>query len=344
MKAGRFRGTTTWPYLARLGVLAVIYIVTAKLGLSLAFSTQQVTTVWPPTGIALAALLLLGFRYWPGVLVGAFVANILTDETVFVAAAIAVGNTLEALTGTYLLRRVVKFNTSFTNASDFFSLLILSGVISTAIAATIGTSALGLGDLLSHSYISTWLVWWVGDMMGALVFAPLILIFANNKFRPLRKMPIEASCLVLISIALCTLIFRHGSNPGYLFPYLIFPLIIWAGLRFTQAGAAIIVTLVAAVAIWGTVDQRGPFNVYLNVERNLILLHTFIIVSAVTAMLTAVISSKQQQTEQALRRRNEKLKESNRRIDSLLKGAMLNRPFTKLRTRARARRPKQPLS
>ncbi len=314
--------TVTWRYLVKIGILALIYIVAAKLGLSFAYGTEQVTTIWPPTGIALAALLLLGYRYWPGILIGAFVANLITNETAAVAAGIAAGNTLEALTGSFLLRRVGKLDINFSRFSDFFSLLILAGGLSTLISATIGTSVLGLGDLLDKSYLSTWLVWWVGDTMGALVFAPLILIFFSTRFRSLWQKPVEAGLLLILSSVACGLIFSHSGTPAVVFPYLIFPLIFWASLRFTQAGAAVIITLVSVIAVWGTVAKSGPFIAYSSVERNLILLHTFLLVAIVSAMLAAITSHRQQQAEQALRNRNQRLKMANLRVKSLLKGAL----------------------
>src|SRR5258707_4101059 len=93
-------------YVAKLILIAIIYFIAAKLGLSLAFSTKQVTTIWPPTGIALAALLILGWRYWPGILLGAFIVNLYTSEPWYVAGGIGIGNTLEAMAGFYLLQRI----------------------------------------------------------------------------------------------------------------------------------------------------------------------------------------------------------------------------------------------
>src|SRR5438105_1499422 len=118
----------SWRYLLKLLALAFIYVALAKFGLSLAYSTEQVTTIWPPTGIALAALLILGQRYWPGIFLGAFIANITTDETAIIALGIAIGNTLEALTGAYLLRRIIKLDFGFSRIIDFFGLLFLAGV------------------------------------------------------------------------------------------------------------------------------------------------------------------------------------------------------------------------
>ncbi len=333
----KIRKTVTWSYLLRIAVLALIYIVAAKLGLSFAYSTEQVTVIWPPTGIALAVLLIFGYRYWPGIFIGAFIANFLTNETAPVAIGIAAGNTLEALAGSYLLRRFIRFDGRFSYAIDFFGLLVLAGCISTAISATIGTTTLALGNVTSHSYLSTWLVWWVGDMMGAIVFAPLVLIYFKTRYVTLRRMPLEASLLLVVTAVVCLLIFSNNHVSDVILPYLIFPLIIWASLRFQQAGAVVIVVLVAAIAIWGTVAKVGPFDAYDSIEKNLILLQTFVLVVATTAMLTAIIADRHQKAERALMRRNNDLKEANRRVMNLLSGAIDETP-NKLRKKVHTER------
>src|SRR5262245_39269580 len=129
-------------------VLALAYFASAKLGLGLASATPSVTAVWPPTGIALAALVLWGRRLWPGVLLGAFLANVTTDVPVYTAAGIAVGNTLEAVVGAWLLDRV-GFRPTLDRLRDIFALVLLAAIVSTAISATIGVISLSIGDSLS---------------------------------------------------------------------------------------------------------------------------------------------------------------------------------------------------
>ena len=121
--------------------LALVYFGSAKLGLQLAFSNESVTAIWPPTGIALAVLVLWGRGLWPGVLLGAFLANVTTDVPVYTAAGIAVGNTLEAVVGAWLLERV-GFRPTLLRLRDLFALVVLGAVISTAVSATIGLAAL----------------------------------------------------------------------------------------------------------------------------------------------------------------------------------------------------------
>ena len=160
--------------------VAATYFLTAKLGLKLAFFAQQVTPVWPPTGIALAALILFGFRVWPGITIGAFLANATADEPVLVALGIAAGNTLEALVAVWLLRAVTGFSPSFGRLRDVLAFVIVAALMSTTVSATIGVTSLCAGGVQPWaSYGTLWWVWWLGDAGGALIVAPLILTWAG---------------------------------------------------------------------------------------------------------------------------------------------------------------------
>jgi integral membrane sensor domain MASE1 len=128
---------------------------------------EQVTAVWPPTGIALAALLLFGYRVWPGVVLGAFLANATTSAPLATAAGIALGNTLEALVGARLLRRLVQFDPALGRVKDVLGLAVLAAGLSTMISATVGTTSLCLGGVKPWTaYLAMWSVWWLGDAMG----------------------------------------------------------------------------------------------------------------------------------------------------------------------------------
>src|SRR5215510_10112556 len=128
-------------------VTAVVYVGAAKLGFTMAFTAGQVTLVWPPTGLALAALLLYGRAAWPGVLIGAFIANATTHESLPVAALIAVGNTLEAVSSAYLLRRFTDLNTSLDRLRHALGLVVFGALLSTMVGATIGVTSLCLGRI-----------------------------------------------------------------------------------------------------------------------------------------------------------------------------------------------------
>ena len=166
--------------LAGIVVLAGAYFGAAKLGLSFAIETPSVTAIWPPTGLALAALVLWGYRLWPGVAIGAFLANSWTGIPLAATIGITCGNTLEAVVGAYLLRRVAHFRPSLERVRDVLALVALAAGASTAISATIGVASLIVTDEVAAGDIaSVWRVWWLGDMGGDLLIAPLLLVAAT---------------------------------------------------------------------------------------------------------------------------------------------------------------------
>jgi integral membrane sensor domain MASE1 len=162
---------------------AVIYFYAAKLGFTMAFTAQQVTLVWPATGIALTALLLFGFRVWPAITIGAFLANVTTHEPVLTALGISVGNTLEAVAGAWMLKRFVDFNPGLQRLKDVWGLILFSGVLSTMISATIGVTSLCLGGVQPwDSFDLLWFIWWLGDAGGLLVVAPVLLVWGTPPY------------------------------------------------------------------------------------------------------------------------------------------------------------------
>ena len=273
-------------------VLALVYFASAKLGLGLAFSTPSVTAVWPPTGIALAALVLGGRGLWPGVLLGAFLANVTTDVPVYTAAGIAVGNTLEALVGAWLLDRV-GFRPALARLRDIFALVVLAALLSTAISATIGVASLSVGDSLSDGALSTWRVWWVGDMGGDLLIASLIFVLVAH--RPYRELPGSAAeALVLMSALVGTgiVVFTHDSPAAYL----TFPIIVWAALRFLQPGASVAAVVLAALAVTFTANESGPF-VRPSQDDSLLLAQSFSAIVGLTGMILAIVTYQRRRAE-----------------------------------------------
>src|SRR5687768_12396537 len=155
------------------------------------------TLVWPPTGLSLAALLIFGVGLWPGVLIGAFVANVVAGAPVGVAAGIGIGNTLEAVLAVYALRRIPGFQISLERLTDVIGLIVLAGGLSTMVSATIGVTSLYLGGVISAAQIGeTWRAWWLGDLIADLLVAPILLVWASGR-RKLgeRKRQLEAVAL-----------------------------------------------------------------------------------------------------------------------------------------------------
>ena len=239
--------------------LFVVYVGAAKLGLKLSVAHGLITPVWAPTGIALAGLVLFGRRLWPVVALAAFIANATSGASLLVAVLIAVGNTLEALVGSELLCRV-RFRPALDRVRDVLALIFLGAALSTAISATNGVTTLWIaGDVSGSDYGSEWLLWWIGDAMGNLVVASLLFVWAttprNLLARTVRR--IEALALFALLTSLSSLVFLGGY---WRYPHVLFPLLIWATLRFRQLGATASSFVVTAIAIAGAVSGNTPLG------------------------------------------------------------------------------------
>ncbi|HMC07677.1 MAG TPA: MASE1 domain-containing protein [Solirubrobacterales bacterium] len=294
-------------YLIKVVALAAVYYGAAKLGLSLAFAAPSVTAIWPPTGIALAALILWGYRVWPGVALGALLANSWTGVPFYTVGGIALGNTLEALAGAYLLCEVGDFRPSLERVVDVISLAILAGAVSTAISATVGVTSLLIGNEIGSGDIgSVWRTWWLGDMGGDLIVAPALLVAATQwPFRRAPGRPLEAVALALLAGGLSAVVFSSTN----VFPYVLFPLLVWGALRFWQPGAAGATLLVAAIAIPLTEHDLGPFSGHSPDDR-LLLAQTFLGVAGLTALVLAAVISERRRAEEAAERIAATLQES----------------------------------
>ena len=235
--------------------LAGAYVGAAKLGLNLDVSHGVITPVWAPSGIALAALLILGVRYWPAVAVGAFVANATGEASVAVAAGITVGNTLAAVVGTFLVR-MLGFRIALDRVRAVLALVLGGALASTAISATNGVTVVTLAGAREDSYGSAWLLWWFGDAIGVLMVAPaLLVLFASRPSRPTRAHLLEGLALLASLAAVSAVVFLAGA---WRYPYLVFPFLFWAALRFRQTGAALAALLVGALGTWGAIEGTIP--------------------------------------------------------------------------------------
>ncbi|HEX9287738.1 MAG TPA: MASE1 domain-containing protein [Thermoanaerobaculia bacterium] len=305
--------------LVALGV-AVLYVAAAKLGLALAFQAAQVSAVWPPTGLALAALLRFGPRAAPGVLLGAFVANATAGEPLWVAAGIGVGNTLEAAVGATLLSHL-GFDGCLARLRDALALLG-AAIVSPAIAATVGVTCLGAGAVQPASSLQgLWGVWWLGDALGDLVVAPLLLVWTARQTLPRRRGAAVEPFALLAALFAASAIAFGQVPPSPALEYVTFPIAIWAALRFGPPATATVTAGTYAVAVWATHRGLGPFA-GAGPEGGLVPLQAFMAVFAMTALLLGAIAAQHRQARERLRRLVEQLSEADRRKDEFL--AMLS--------------------
>ena len=277
-------------------IVAAVYLLAAKLGLSVAFLNASVSPVWPPTGVAIAIVFWLGYRAVPGVFLGALLANsLLTNVPLATTLGIAIGNTLEAITAVYLLRRFNGSRIPFNRVIDVLKFLLFAVIFSTAISATIGTLSLCLGGAATWSNFGwLWLTWWLGDSVGALVVAPLILTWVE---RPIERWSgrrwAEGGALLLalwiLSATIYTDLFLR-SAAGRPWGHVTIPLLLWAAFRFGPRGVATTIATFSAIAIWGTIHGRGGFAMY-DANDALLYLQAYVADLAITTLLLAAIIS-----------------------------------------------------
>jgi PAS domain S-box-containing protein len=282
-----------FPYLARIAAIAAVYVAFAEIGFSAAFATKQVSAVWPPSGIALAALLLFGYRVWPAIYAGAFVSNALSHEPVFAAAGIAIGNTLAPVFGVYLLRGA-EFESALERSRDVLALLLLGAAAAMTISAANGVLVLAIAGIIPWAaYGSVWWVWWVGDAMGVLLVAPLILTWAANsriEWKPQRAVEFVSLAFGLLATAWLTFM------SSFRLAYPVYPFVIWSALRFRQRATALAIFAVAAIAVWGTVHNRGPF-IGGSLDQRLIQLAISMTVLSVTGLVLGANAAERRSAE-----------------------------------------------
>ena len=295
--------------LRRLGLLLAIaaaYFVAGRLGLRFAVVNPNATAVWPPAGIALAALLLAGYEVWPAIMAGAFLVHLSTTGSVPIAVAIAAGNTLEGLLGAYLVNRFARGRRVMDRARDIFTLALLAGIVSTAVSATAGVLAISLdGQARWSDFGSIWLTWWLGDAVGDLVVAPAVLLWTlRPRVHWTRRQTLEAVALLLcigvVGIAVFDGLFPWRSR-HYPLEFLCVPLLLWAAFRFEPREAATAVLVLSGVAIAGTLAGFGPFA-RPTYGESLLLVQAFTGVTAIMTLVLAAAVAERREAEERLRR------------------------------------------
>ncbi|HEU5180378.1 MAG TPA: MASE1 domain-containing protein [Candidatus Polarisedimenticolia bacterium] len=299
-------------YLSGVALLLAAYMVTAKLGLLMDAVGGVATTVWPPAGIALAALTLFGYRLWPGIAAGAFLINVSAGVPALAAAGMALGNTLEALLGSYLLQRFTGgFGKSPDTIRKVIGLVVLAAGLSTTVSATLGVASGYLAGVIpAPSLGRAWQTWWLGDALGDLVVAPLLFAWLGaHRMRPslrsLGEAALMAAALGGVSLIAFGGLLLSDQRTGFQ-PYVVFPFLIWAALRFPRHGTATAVFAVASIAVAMTVRGKGPFYA-VSLNESLLLLQAFMAITAVTMLVLSADVMQRQRAENSLRGAQEDL-------------------------------------
>jgi signal transduction histidine kinase/ActR/RegA family two-component response regulator len=304
--------TSAWPpsqrggtYAIELLAIGLAYFAFAKIGLALASIHPSATPIWPPTGLALAAVMLRGYRVWPAIFLGAWLANATTAGSVSTSFAIALGNTLESLVGGYLIGRWSGGLRTFDSPAGVARFALVALVAATPISATIGVGSLTLAGFAdSARFASTWLTWWLGDLAGALVITPVIVLWVRSgrAARP-RKELLEAGAVIALAVAVGILAFsplmEQTPNRDPLGFLAVLPLM-WAALRCGQRDTASVALVLSAFALWGALSGEGPFA-RSTLNDSLLLLIMYMISTSVPTLALSADVAVHKQTERSLR-------------------------------------------
>jgi PAS domain S-box-containing protein len=285
-------------YLVQFTIVFIGYFIAGKLGQATTnIRSSNLGPVWPAYGVALGAILLCGYRIWPAVWSSAFVIAFLSPESALTALGQAAGSTLAAVTGVFLLR-FVNFDNSISRFRDALALVLLGGLGSATVSASIGAFVLYSSKVHAYSGLgSAWLIYWLGDSTGVLLVTSLVLTIPSLfRIRGWSRLA-ELFCLLVILVALCMVVFNDFFIvPGRMMAFAVLPIVIWAAVRFGVSGAAVSIFVVATVATVKTALGSGPFAVgtpFVNAVR----LDAFFTVFSLTGLTLASLYSERERAE-----------------------------------------------
>jgi PAS domain S-box-containing protein len=288
-------------------LLAVLYYFGGLAGHASIFVQEKAALVWPPAGIALGAILLFGYRYWPGVALGSVLFSLMTGEASWVVMICTmVGNTVGALLCAYLLERFVNFQNSMERVRDVAGFVVLACVLGTTFnAACGGVGACYIGGGSWDNFLSELLKRWIPNAMACLVVAPVILSLGTPSFIE-WKWPLRVEGIICgIGLTLGTLIsfdswYVYGLQ-SYPLAYLPYPFLVWGALRLGQRGATVSTMVVATLAISASLKQQGPFAAP-SEGLTFIMVGTYLGILALTNMLLAAAATERRMAEDAARK------------------------------------------
>jgi signal transduction histidine kinase/ActR/RegA family two-component response regulator len=291
-------------YAIELLTIGLAYFAVAKLGLALASIHPSATPIWPPTGLALAVVMLRGYRVWPAIFLGAWLANATTAGSIHTTSAIALGNTLESLVGGYLISRWSGGLRTFDTPAGVARFALIALVAATPISATIGVGSLALAGYVDPSQIaSTWLTWWLGDLAGALVITPVIVLWAQSSLpRPRRELLATGTVLAAaaaVGLLAFSPLIEQTPNRDPLGFLAVLPLM-WAALRLGQRATATVALVLTGFALWGAMSGEGPF-VRSTLNDSLLVLIMYMISTSVPTLALSADVAVHKQTERTLR-------------------------------------------
>ena len=274
----------------------------------LAIPPGYATAVWPPSGIALGAAVLFGSRIWPGIWLGAALANVGVESSLVSAIVIASGNTLEGLVGGALIGRYIAKPGHFERGEEVLTFIVLCAVSAT-IAATVALLPLASTHSLSLSEgMRNWWTWWQGDVSGMIIVTPLILTWVRSAAVSPWQRKLELACFAALLVASAVVIANDEAThfAPFALTFLALPFIIWAAFRFGQREVTTAIAAVCSMAVWYTLARPQLFE-SLPLNELLLMLLTFISMVVTTGLVLATVVDEQRRTTDELRKKHDAL-------------------------------------
>ena len=279
------------PYLVESALLVALYYAVARLGFSLEFAGPVAAIVWLPVGVSIAFLYFRGLGYWPAVLIGDLLVNNYSAFPVGTAVGQTVGNVLEVVIATELLRRSARRGPLLGSVGGV-ARMILAISIGTAVSATIGALTLRLGGVIGlDAAPRVWRTWWLGDFSGALVVVPFALAWWRRPLGGLSRARTWEAVIVMAGVVVLTEVAFSMRTPV---AYIVFPGLIWAAIRFGPRGATLALVIAVGPAIWNTVHYEGPF-VFHTVTHAVLTTQLYIAVAATTTLVIAAVVAEREE-------------------------------------------------
>lgn len=299
-------GETNINWLSSGGVMiatAVIYFVTAKMSLLLAVGSTNATSVWPPSGIALAVVLLWGYKMGPAILLGAFFANVLALKGAgltpahYLAASLttAIGNMLEGLIGAWFIKRFAGTENPFNTIKELFVFIIFGSLLATLVSPSIGVVSYCLATGQWPVASQMWLTWWLGDAAGILIVSPMIIMLTKKVPQTITGTQLIEAVMVFVVLMISTGVI-FGYN--YQVDYLIIPPLVWIALRLGRLYSAAAVILVSGIAIFCTIGSAGPLTDHLS-QKSHLHLQTYIGVISIITLCLSVLTHERSESDKA---------------------------------------------
>jgi signal transduction histidine kinase len=286
-----------WRYPVGICLLVALYYGAAHLGFAFEFAGPVAAIVWLPVGVGIAFLYLGGLAFWPGILAGDLLVNNYSALPLGSALGQSLGNVLEVLVASALLRRLCPRGSTVSSVGSLAKALV-SIAAGTALSATIGALSLRLGSVITAgAFGHVWRTWWLGDFCGALIVLPLALAWSVPPPRPWRAARVIEAAVMLATVAALTDVSFHTTRP---LTYVVFPALIWAALRLGQRGATLAIAVAAGVTIWQTTHDAGPFVVQ-PVSRTVLETQLFIVVASLSTLFLGALVSERQALADVLR-------------------------------------------